>query len=219
MGFLNKLFGKTKENETMENVKVAVVYYSMGGTNYQMAKWAAEAAKEAGAEAKVLQVQELAPQSVIDGNPAWKAQVEATKDVPVASSDDIEWADAIIFSVPTRFGNMPSQMKQFLDLQGGLWATGKTVNKVVSAMTSAQNPHGGQEATLLSLYTSMMHWGAIIATPGYTDPVLFAAGGNPYGTSVTVGQDGKMIEDVEAAVKHQAKRTVSVAEWVKKGNQ
>ncbi|SNZ02943.1 NAD(P)H dehydrogenase (quinone) [Terribacillus aidingensis] len=219
MGFLNKLFGKTKENETMENVKVAVVYYSMGGTNYQMAKWAAEAAKEAGAEAKVLQVQEIAPQSVIDGNPAWKAQAEATKDVPVSSSDDIEWADAIIFSVPTRFGNMPSQMKQFLDLQGGLWATGKTVNKVVSAMTSAQNPHGGQEATLLSLYTSMMHWGAIIATPGYTDPVLFAAGGNPYGTSVTVGQDGKMIEDVEAAVKHQAKRTVSVAEWVKKGNQ
>ncbi|WP_097040008.1 NAD(P)H:quinone oxidoreductase [Terribacillus aidingensis] len=203
----------------MENVKVAVVYYSMGGTNYQMAKWAAEAAKEAGAEAKVLQVQEIAPQSVIDGNPAWKAQAEATKDVPVSSSDDIEWADAIIFSVPTRFGNMPSQMKQFLDLQGGLWATGKTVNKVVSAMTSAQNPHGGQEATLLSLYTSMMHWGAIIATPGYTDPVLFAAGGNPYGTSVTVGQDGKMIEDVEAAVKHQAKRTVSVAEWVKKGNQ
>lgn len=219
MSFLSKLFGKTKENETMENVKLAVVYYSMGGTNYQMAKWAEEAAKEAGAEVKVLQVQELAPQSVIDANPAWKAQTEATKDVPVASSADLEWADAIIFSVPTRFGNMPSQMKQFLDLQGGLWATGKTINKVVSAMTSAQNPHGGQEATLLSLYTSMMHWGAIIATPGYTDPVLFAAGGNPYGTSVTVGQDGKMIEDVEAAVKHQAKRTVSVAEWVKKGNQ
>ncbi|MFP7170908.1 NAD(P)H:quinone oxidoreductase [Terribacillus sp. 7520-G] len=203
----------------MENVKLAVIYYSMGGTNYQMAKWAQEAAKESGAEVRLLQVQELAPQSVIDANPAWKAQVEATKDVPVAASDDLEWADAIIFSVPTRFGNMPSQMKQFLDLQGGLWANGKTVNKVVSAMTSAQNPHGGQEATLLSLYTSMMHWGAIIATPGYTDPVLFAAGGNPYGTSVTVGQDGKMIEDVEAAVKHQAKRTVSVAEWVKKGNQ
>lgn len=219
MGFLDKLFGKTKENETMENVKLAVVYYSMGGTNYQMAKWAEDAAKEAGAEVKVLQVQELAPQSVIDANPAWKAQTEATKDVPVASSADLEWADAIIFSVPTRFGNMPSQMKQFLDLQGGLWANGKTINKVVSAMTSAQNPHGGQEATLLSLYTSMMHWGAIIATPGYTDPVLFAAGGNPYGTSVTVGQDGKMIEDVEAAVKHQAKRTVSVAEWVNKGNQ
>ncbi|WP_212963831.1 NAD(P)H:quinone oxidoreductase type IV [Siminovitchia fordii] len=203
----------------MSNVKLAVIFYSMGGTNYQLAKWAEQGAKEAGAEVKVLKVQELAPESVIERNEAWKATVDATKDVPVATSDDIEWADAIIFSVPTRFGNMPSQMKQFLDIQGGLWASGKTVNKVVSAMTSAQNPHGGQEATLLSLYTSMMHWGAIIATPGYTDQVLFGAGGNPYGTSVTVGQDGKMIEDVEGAVKHQAKRTVTVAEWVKKGNQ
>ncbi|NEU32807.1 NAD(P)H:quinone oxidoreductase [bacterium LRH843] len=203
----------------MSNVKVAVVFYSMGGTNYQLAKWAEEGAKEAGAEVRVLKVQELAPQAAIEGNEAWKSTVEATKDVPVASAEDIEWADAIIFSVPTRFGNMPSQMKQFIDTLGGLWANGKTVNKVVSAMTSAQNPHGGQEATLLSLYTSMMHWGAIIATPGYTDPVLFGAGGNPYGTSVTVGQDGKMIEDVEAAVKHQAKRTATVAEWVKKGSQ
>ncbi|MGY3716638.1 NAD(P)H:quinone oxidoreductase [Sutcliffiella cohnii] len=203
----------------MSNVKLAVVFYSMGGTNYQLAQWAEEGAKEAGAEVRVLKVQELAPQSVIEGNDVWKSTVEATKDVPVASVDDIEWADAIIFSVPTRFGNMPSQMKQFIDTLGGLWASGKTVNKVVSAMTSAQNPHGGQEATILSLYTSMMHWGTIIAAPGYTDPVLFGAGGNPYGTSVTVGQDGKMIEDVEAAVKHQAKRTVTVAEWVKKGNQ
>lgn len=203
----------------MTNVKVAVIFYSMGGTNYQLAKWAEEGAKAAGADVKVLKVQELAPQSVIDSNEAWKSTVEATKDVPVATSEDLEWADAIIFSVPTRFGNMPSQMKQFLDMQGGLWGSGKTINKVVSAMTSAQNPHGGQEATLLSLYTSMMHWGAIIVTPGYTDPVLFGAGGNPYGTSVTVGQDGKMIEDVQAAVKHQAKRTVTVAEWVKKGNQ
>ncbi|MCC3358156.1 NAD(P)H:quinone oxidoreductase [Bacillus sp. REN16] len=203
----------------MSNVKLAVIFYSMGGTNYQLSKWAEEGAKEAGAEVKVLKVQELAPESVIEANAAWKATVDATKDVPVATSADVEWADAIIFSVPTRFGNMPSQMKQFLDTQGGLWATGKTVNKVVSAMSSAQNPHGGQEATILSLYTSMMHWGAIIASPGYTDPVLFGAGGNPYGTSVTVGQDGKMIEDVQAAVKHQAKRTVNVAEWVKKANQ
>src|SRR5699024_496116 len=158
------------------------------------------------------------PQSVIEENATWKATVEATKDIPVATSDDLEWADAIIFSVPTRFGNMPSQMKQFLDIQGGLWSQGKTVNKVVSAMSSANNPHGGQEATILSLYTSIMHWGAIIAAPGYTDPAIAEAGGNPYGTSVTVGQDGKMAEDVEGAVKHQAKRTVTVAEWVKAGN-
>lgn len=221
MGFLDKLFNrsKSKEMENMSNVKLAVVFYSMGGTNYQLAKWAKEGAEAADAEVRLLKVEELAPDSVVQGNEAWKATVEATKDVPVATSDDLEWADAIIFSTPTRFGNMASQMKQFLDLQGGLWATGKTVNKVVSAMTSAQNPHGGQEATILSLYTSMMHWGAIIAAPGYTDPVLFGAGGNPYGTSVSVDQDGNMIEDVEDAVKHQAKRTVTVAEWVKKGNQ
>jgi len=203
----------------MSNVKLAVVFYSMGGTNYEMAKWAKEGAEVAGAEVRLLKVEELAPDSAIEANEGWKATVDATKDVPVATSDDLEWADAIIFSVPTRFGNMASQMKQFLDTQGGLWATGKTVNKVVSGMTSAQNPHGGQEATLLSLYTSMMHWGAIIATPGYSDEVIFGAGGNPYGTSVTVGQDGKMIEDVEGAVKYQAKRTVTVADWVKKGNQ
>lgn len=219
MGFLDKLFRKSKEIEKMENTKVAVVFYSMGGTNYQMAKWAAEAAKEKGSEVRVLKVQELAPESVIEGNPAWKATVEATKDVPVATSEDLEWADAIIFSVPTRFGGMASQMKQFLDLQGGLWASGKTVNKVVSAMSSAQNPHGGQEATILSLYTSMMHWGAIIVPPGYSDDSVFAAGGNPYGTSVTVDQEGNMVENVEAAVKHQAQRTVAAAEWVKKGNQ
>lgn len=203
----------------MSNVKLAVIFYSMSGTNYQLAKWAEEGAKEAGAEVRVLKVEELAPDSIIEGNEGWKATVEATKDVPVVTPEDIEWADALIFSTPTRFGVMASQMKQFFDTQGGLWASGKTVNKVVSAMSSAQNPHGGQEATILSLYTAMMHWGAIIAAPGYTDPVIFGAGGNPYGTSVTVDQEGKMIEDVEGAVKHQAKRTVTVAEWVKKGQQ
>nr|WP_251009511.1 NAD(P)H:quinone oxidoreductase [Bacillus sp. ISL-39] len=200
-------------------VKLAVIFYSMGGTNVQLSKWAAEGAKEAGAEVKVFKVKELAPESAIEGNEVWKATVENTKDIPEVTPDDLEWADAIIFSVPTRFGNMPSQMKQFLDTTGGLWAQGKLVNKVVSAMSSAQNPHGGQEATILSLYTSMYHWGAIVAAPGYSDPVTFAAGGNPYGTSVTVDEDGNMIEDVEAAVKFQAKRTVTVAGWVKNGNQ
>lgn len=221
MGFLSRLFGNKpdKETEPMSNVKLAVIYYSMGGTNYQLAQWAEEGAKETGAEVRVLKVPELAPQNVIDENQGWKAHVEATKHVPEVKPDDLEWADAIIFSVPTRFGNMPAQMKQFLDTTGGLWFHGKLVNKVVSAMSSAQNPHGGQEATILSLYTSMYHWGAIVAAPGYTDPVIFSSGGNPYGTSVTVGQDGKMIEDVQATVKHQAKRTVQVAEWVKKGNQ
>lgn len=199
------------------SVKLAIIYYSSTGTNYQLAQWAAKAGKESGAEVKVLKVPELAPPAAIEQNPAWKSHLEATRDVPIATIEDLEWADAILFSVPTRFGNMPSQMKQFLDTMGGLWAQGKTVNKVVSAMASAQNPHGGQEATILSLYTTMYHWGAIVVTPGYTDASIFNAGGNPYGTSVTVDQDGKMIEDVEPAVKHQTKRLLAVAEWVKKG--
>jgi len=203
----------------MANVNVAVIYYSSTGTNYQLAKWAEEGAKEAGAEVKVLKVPELAPESAIAGNPVWKAHVEATKDVPEVTLADLDWADAIIFSIPTRFGNVPGQVKQFLDTTGGLWFHGKLANKVVSAMTSAQNAHGGQEQTILQLYTSMYHWGAIVAAPGYTDPVIFGAGGNPYGTSVTVDQNGKMVEDVSGAVKHQAKRTVTVAGWVKKGLQ
>jgi NAD(P)H dehydrogenase (quinone) len=201
----------------MANVNLAIIYYSSTGTNYKMAKWAEEAAKEIGAEVRVLKVPELAPQEAIESNPAWKAHVEATKDVPTVTHDDLEWADAIIFSVPTRFGNVPSQMKQFLDTTGGLWFQGKLANKVVSAMASATNAHGGQEQTILQLYTTMYHWGAIVVAPGYTDPSIFAAGGNPYGTSVTVDQNGNMIEDVEAAVKHQAKRTVQVAQWVKAG--
>ena len=108
-------------------------------------------------------------------------------------------------------------MKQFIDMQGPLWAQGKLANKVVSGMASAANPHGGQEETVKALYTTMMHWGALIAAPGYTSPVLYGAGGNPYGTSVTQGQDGKMVEDVKEAVFHQAKRTVEIASWIKKG--
>lgn len=199
-----------------EKVKAAVIYYSAGGTNYQLARWAEEAAREAGADVRFLKAAETAP-AVIESNPAWKAHAEATKYVPNASADDIAQADAVIFSVPTRYGNMAAQMKAFLDSTGGIWSKGQTVNKVVTAMTSAQNTHGGQEATLLSLYTSMFHWGAIVVSPGYTDASIFAGGGNPYGTSVSVGQDGKMVEDVEAAVKHQARRAVSVAQALKKG--
>ena len=199
----------------MEKTKLAIVYYSATGINYQLARWAEEAAKEAGADVRLVKVPETAPEAAIDSNPAWRAHYDSTKDVPEASSADLEWADAIIFSVPTRFGNMAAQAKQFIDVQGGLWAQGKLMNKVVSAMSSAQNPHGGQEATILSLYTSMYHWGAIVAAPGYTDDSIFKAGGNPYGTSVSQGQDGKPVEDVRDAVAHQARRTIEIAAKIK----
>jgi NAD(P)H dehydrogenase (quinone) len=219
MSIFNKLFGQEKEINTMSNVKLAIIYYSSTGTNYQMAQWAKEGAEAAGAEVKIVKVPELAPLEAINSNPAWKAHAEETKDVPNVVMDDLEWADAIIFSMPTRFGNLPGQMKQFLDTTGGLWANGKLINKVVSGMSSASNAHGGQEATIQALYTSMMHWGAIIAAPGYTDAVQFSSGGNPYGVSVTVDQEGNMQEDVQEAVMHQAKRTVTIASWVKEGQQ
>lgn len=199
----------------MSAIKFAIVYYSSTGTNHKLAKMAEEAAKGNGAEVKVMKVQELAPETAINGNPQWKAHVENTKDVPVVTLDDLQWADAVLFSVPTRFGNVPAQMKQFLDTTGGLWFQDKLINKVVSAMSSAQNDHGGQEATILSLYTTMYHWGAIIAAPGYTDPVLFTTGGNPYGTSVTVDQDGNMTENVQPAVAHQVKRMLEIAAKLK----
>lgn len=199
------------------SVKLSIIYYSSTGTNYQMAQWAKVAAEAKGAEVRLVKVAELAPMGAIESNPAWKNHYEATKDVPEASSDDITWADALIFSAPSRFGTMPSQLKQYIDSQGGLWASGQTVNKVVSAMSSAQNPHGGQEATILSIYTSMMHWGTVIAAPGYSDPVLFAAGGNPYGTSVTVNADGDMQEDIQGAVEHQVARTLDIASRIVNG--
>ncbi|KGX85304.1 NAD(P)H:quinone oxidoreductase [Pontibacillus litoralis] len=194
--------------------KLAVIYYSSTGTNYQLAKWAEEAAKEAGAEVRVLKVPETAPQQAIESNSAWKQHLEATNDVPEVTNADLEWAEGYIFSIPTRFGNVPSQVKSFLDGTGGLWLNGKLVNKVVSAMSSASNPHGGQEQTITNLYTTMFHWGAIVAAPGYTDASAFTSGGNPYGTSVTVDQDGKMQEDVKEAVMHQAKRTVDITKRI-----
>lgn len=203
----------------MSKVNLAIIYYSATGTNYQLSNWASEGALEADAEVRILKVPELAPQSVIESNPDWKSHRDETSHIPEVALGDIEWADAILFSIPTRFGNMPSQVKQFLDTTGGLWFHGKTANKVVSAMASAENPHGGQEAAILSLYTSMYHWGAIVASPGYLDSSIFKAGGNPYGTSVTVTRDGKMKEDVKEAVKFQARRTTEVARWVKLGKQ
>lgn len=200
----------------MENVKLAVIYYSSTGTNFQLANWAAEAARATGAETRVLKIAESAPEAAIQSNPAWAAHVEATKGVPEVSLNDLEWADAFIFSFPTRFGSAPSQVRSFIDTTGGLWFQGKLANKVVSAMTSAQNAHGGQESTLLSFYTTMFHWGAIIAAPGYTSPVIFGSGGNPYGTSATANQDG-IAQGIKEAVVHQAERTVQVAKWVKAG--
>lgn len=194
-------------------VKLAIVYYSTYGTNHKMAEIAAEAARAAGAEVKVLRIAETAPAEVVNSQDAWKAAAENQSSVAVATPADMEWADAYIFSTPTRFGGATSQMRSFIDTLGGQWFTGKLANKAISAMTSAQNAHGGQEATILGLYTTFLHWGAIIAAPGYTDAAIFGAGGNPYGYSHTQGAE--FDEKVVAAISHQAKRTVEIAAKLK----
>lgn len=193
----------------MSNVKLAILFYSTYGTNHAMAQIAAEAARAAGAEVRLLRVAETAPADVVNGQDAWKAAAEKQTDLPVATPEDMEWANAYLFSAPTRFGSAPSQLRAFIDTLGGVWFQGKLANKAVSAMTSAQNTHGGQEATLLGLYTSFLHWGSIIVAPGFTDASIFAAGGNPYGYSHTQGAE--LDDKAKAAIGHQAKRLVEIA--------
>ncbi|HPH96483.1 MAG TPA: NAD(P)H:quinone oxidoreductase [Anaerolineaceae bacterium] len=200
----------------MSNVKLSIIYYSSTGTIYTLAKAMEEAALQAGAEVRLRKVTELAPEAAIAANPAWKAHLEATADVPTVSLEDLEWADAYLFGTPTRFGNVAAQMKQFLDTTGSLWYHGKLSNKVVSGFTSAGNAHGGQETTLLALYNTFYHWGAVIVPPGYTDPLLFAAGGNPYGISATA--TGAPVDPaVLEAARYSARRVVNVAGWLKNG--
>lgn len=193
----------------MSAVKLAIVYYSTYGTNHAMAEIAAEAAKAAGAEVRLRRVAETAPEAVVNAQDAWKAAAETQSSIAVATPEDMEWANAYLFLTPTRFGQATSQLRAFIDTLGGVWFKGGLANKAVSAMTSAQNPHGGQEATILGLYTTFLHWGSIIVAPGFTDASIFAAGGNPYGYSHT---QGKPLDDkARAAIGHQAKRLVEMA--------
>ena len=191
----------------MATVKLAVIFYSTYGTNHQMAEIAADAARAAGAEVRLLRVAETAPKAVVEGQEAWKAQVDKVADIPEVSHADLEWADAYLFSAPTRYGSAPSQLRAFIDTLGGLWSEGKLIDKTVSAMTSAQTLHGGQEATILGLYTSFMHWGALIVAPGYTDPDLFKTG-NPYGYSHTAGQP--FDDTARGVIAHQVRRLIDI---------
>lgn len=194
----------------MSKVRLAIIYYSTYGTNHAMAEVAAQAAREAGAEVRLLKVRETAPESVVASTQAWAAHAERTAQVPVATAADMEWANAYLFSAPTRFGTVASQMRAFIDTLGGVWAKGALANKAVSAMTSAQNMHGGQETTLLSWYATFMHWGSIIVPPGYADPVIFASGGNPYGASVTAKGE-PLSDEITASIAFQARRLVDYA--------
>lgn len=187
--------------------KIAIIFYSTYGTNHAIALEAAKAAEAAGAEVRLRRVKETAPAEVVAGQDAWKEQAEKMSDIPEVSLDDMTWADGYFFSAPTRYGVVASQLRAFIDTLGPLWMEGKLANKTATATTSAQNVHGGQESTLLSLYTTFMHWGAILVAPGYTDQSIFDAGGNPYGYSAQAGQ---FDDKGKAAVAHQAKRLVEM---------
>ncbi|QIQ02002.1 NAD(P)H:quinone oxidoreductase [Streptomyces liangshanensis] len=198
-------------------VKLAVIHYSATGTNAEVAKTLAEAAEKAGAEVRLRRVAELAPQAAIDSNPAWAAHQAATADLAVATPDDVDWADAVIFGGPTRFGNVAAQLKQFIDTLGGLWGQGRLADKVYSGFVSSATRHGGQESTLLALYNSVHHFGGIVVAPGYTDPSKFADG-NPYGTSHVDAQGTNPVGDeTRQAARVQAERVVRIAAALKAG--
>ena len=190
--------------------KVAVIYYSATGIVHELAEHIARGAQEAGAEVRLLRVAELAPQAAIDSNPAWAAHAAATQDVPVATAEDVVWADAVIFGSPTRFGNVASQLKQFIDTLGGQWMQGLLADKVYSGFTASSTAHGGQESTLLALYNTVHHFGGLVVAPGYTDPSKFVDG-NPYGTSHVAGQGDIPVDDIARnAAGYQGRRVATI---------
>lgn len=192
--------------------KLAIIYYSATGHGTTMANRVAAAAEAAGAEVRVRHVAETHDPESFAHNPAWTANYEATKDLPVATGDDIVWADAVIFGSPTRFGSPAAQLRTFIDSLGGLWADGKLADKAYAAYTSSNTLHGGQETTLLALYITLIHWGGVIVAPGYTDPGKFVDG-NPYGVSLVTTHDNieQLGEVTENALDHLARRVVQVA--------
>ncbi|MFE6742215.1 NAD(P)H:quinone oxidoreductase [Streptomyces tubercidicus] len=200
----------------VHDVHVAVIYYSSTGTVAELARLIADAAEHAGADVRLRRAAELAPQTAIDANPAWAANAAATADIMEAAHEDVLWADAVIFGSPTRFGNVTSQLKQYIDTLGGLWQQGKLADKVYSGFTASATKHGGQESTLLALYHTIHHFGGILVTPGYTDPAKFADG-NPYGTSHVGGPDIPLDDEARTAARIQAERVVKFTKAIKHG--
>lgn len=169
--------------------KVLVLYYSSYGHIETMAKAVAEGAREAGAQVDIKRVPETAPLEV-----AQKAHFKLDQDAPVATVEDLANYDAVIVGTGTRFGRMSSQMAAFLDQAGGLWARGALHGKVGGAFTSTATQHGGQETTLFSLITNLLHFGMAIVGMDYGHAGQMTldevTGGSPYGATTIAGGDG-----------------------------
>ncbi len=195
--------------------RVLVAYYSATGNVHALAKSLAEGAEETGAEVRLRPVEELAPEMLISQNQAWGRHRSEVSNEPTASLEDLEWADGIAFGTPTRFGNVAAQLKMYLDEAGELWQQGKLINKVVTAFTSSQTPHGGQESTILALNNTFYHWGAIVLPLGYTVSEVFNGGGNPYGASYTSGtRVGEPDAETRAVAAAQGRRLARVAQVI-----
>ena len=170
--------------------KVLVLYYSSYGHMEQMAHAAAEGAKAAGAEAVVKRVPETAPEAV-----AKAAHFKLDQAAPIATVDELPNYDAIILGIPTRYGRMPSQIASFLDQTGGLWARGALNGKVGSVMSSTATQHGGQETTLFSGITNLLHFGMVIVGLPYSYQAQMTldeiSGGSPYGATTISGGQGQ----------------------------
>ena len=198
--------------------KVQIVFYSMYGHVYQLAEAVAEGAREVpDTQVSLYQVAELVPDDVLEKSGA-KAAREAFADIPVAKPAQLAEADAIIFGTPTRFGNMCAQMRNFLDQTGQLWFTGGLVGKLGSVFTSTGTQHGGQETTITSFHSTLLHHGMIIVGVPYTVQELLnmeeITGGTPYGATTLAGADGsrRPTENELAIARFQGKHVAEITQ-------
>jgi NAD(P)H:quinone oxidoreductase type IV len=198
-------------------VKIQVVFYSMYGHVYQLAEAEAAGAREVpGVDVALYQVPELMPEEALVKSGAKQARA-AFAHIPVAKPDQLAEADAIIFGTPTRFGNMCAQMRNFLDQTGGLWMAGKLIGKIGSVFTSTGSQHGGQETTITSFHSTLLHQGMIIVGVPYSEAALLnmneITGGTPYGASTLAGADGsrKPTENELRIARFQGKHVATIA--------
>ncbi len=177
--------------------KIQIVFYSMYGHVYKLAEAVAEGAREVSdTQVTLYQVPELVPDEALEKSGA-KAAREAFADIPIAEPAQLAEADAIIFGTPTRFGNMCAQMRNFLDQTGQLWFKGALAGKVGSVFASTGTQHGGQETTITSFHSTLLHHGMIIVGVPYTVQELLnmdeITGGTPYGATTLAGADGSRL--------------------------
>ncbi len=198
-------------------IKVQVIFYSMYGHVYKMAQAVVEGAQQVpGAEVNLYQVAELMPDEVLEKSGA-KAARAAFANVPVAKVEQLADAHAVIFGTPTRFGNMAAQMRNFLDQTGQLWFKGGLIGKVGSVFASTATQHGGQETTITSFHTTLLHHGMVIVGVPYSESGLShmgdITGGTPYGATTLTGSDGSRqpSENELKIARYQGKHVAEIA--------